>query len=103
MNEKRIQEVIQVEKSAEEMLDGARKDAERLPIEAEEEAQKLVQEARAAADDEARRLIDEAQSDVEVKDILAAAEAKGQRLESQSKANFDRAVAFVLDRVLGRA
>jgi vacuolar-type H+-ATPase subunit H len=103
MNEKRIQEVIQVEKSAEQMLDAARKDAERLPVEAEEEARKLVQETRATAQEEARRLVDEAQSDVEVKKILAAAEDNAQRLQSQSKANFDRAVAFVLDRVLGRA
>jgi vacuolar-type H+-ATPase subunit H len=103
MNEKHIQEVIEVEKGAEEMLDAARKDAERLPVEAEEEARKLVEEARTGAEAEARRLVDEAQSDVEVKEILSAAEEKGRRLESQSRANFDRAVAFVLDRVIGRA
>jgi vacuolar-type H+-ATPase subunit H len=103
MNEKRIQEVIEVEKDAEDMLDAARKEAERLPIEAEEEAGKLVEDARAAAEQEARRLVDEAESDVEVKEILAAAEEKGKRLESKSKGNFDRAVGFVLDRVIGRA
>ena len=103
MNEKRIQEVIEVEKGAEDMLEAARKEAEQLPIQAEEEAQKLVQEARDAAEKEARELVDEAQSDAEVKEILAAAEEKGRQLESRSKANFDRAVAFVLDRVTGRA
>ncbi|MFN2119187.1 MAG: hypothetical protein ACK2T0_02195 [Anaerolineales bacterium] len=102
MNEKRIEEVIEVEKGAEEMLEAARKEAERLPIEAEEEARKLVDEARAAAQQEARRLVDEAESDVQVKEILSAAEEKGKELESRSKANFDRAVAFVLDRVVGR-
>jgi vacuolar-type H+-ATPase subunit H len=103
MNEKRIQEVIEVERGAEEMLEAARKDSERLPVEAEEEAQKLVQEARAAAEEEARRLVDEVQSDVEAKEILSAAEEKGKRLERQSRTNFDRAVAFVLDYVIGRA
>ena len=103
MNEKRIQQVIEVEKDAEELLDAARKDAERLPVAAEEEVQKLLEEARSAGQNEAKRLVDEAQSDVGVKEILAAAEEKGKRLERQSQAHFDEAVAFVLDHVIGRA
>ena len=103
MNEKRIKEVIEVERGAEEMLDAARKDAARLPVEAEEVAQNLVHEARTAAEAEANRLVDEAQSDVGVKEIISAAEEKGQQLEKQSQVNFDRAVEFVLDHVIGRA
>ena len=102
MNEKRIQQVLDIEKQAQQVLDSAKREAEQLPILAEQEAQKFVDKARAEAQEEARQMVDKVQSDTETARILSDAEERNREMERLASKNFDRAVAFVLDRVIGK-
>ena len=61
MNEKRIREVIDVEKQAMDLVAQANREAEQLPRKAEVEAAAMIEQSRAAAEDEARQLIQSAQ------------------------------------------
>jgi V/A-type H+-transporting ATPase subunit G/H len=103
MSEKRIQQVLEIEKQAQEIHEKARRAAQELPVAAEQEAQALIAKARTDAEEEARRLVAAAQAEDESKGILADVERRKSALESKAKANFDKAVAYVLDRVTGQA
>ena len=102
MNENRIQRVLEIEKQAQEIQDQAKREAQEIPMKAEQEAQALVAKAAAQAHEEARKMLASAQSggDSEKAEDNAA---RNSEFEASAKKNFDRAVAFVLERVLGRA
>ncbi len=103
MNEKNIQQVLEIEKQAQAIHDAAVKEAQQLPVVAEQEAQALIEKAQAQAQQEARAMVSNIQADEEGARILSEAEEKSKRLETLAMNNFDRAVAFVLERVAGRA
>ncbi len=102
MNEKRIQQVLDIEKQAMSTRDTAISEAEQLPSQAEQDAQALIEKSRSDSEEEARQMIAKAQSDEETSRIMTQAQESIQKTESQAKANLDRAVAYTLDRVLGR-
>jgi vacuolar-type H+-ATPase subunit H len=102
MNEDRIRQVVEIEKQAQEIHDVAIRDAQQLPILAEQEAQALIEKARVAAQEEARQIIAKAQAEEETARILAQAGEKNRQIETLAKSNFDRAVNYILDRVIGR-
>ncbi len=101
MNEKRIQQVIEVEKQAQAIYDAALSEAEKLPRQAELDAQALIEKARREAEEEVRRMIASAQTGKEGNQILSQAEEKTLRLEKQAAMNLDRAVAYIVARVTG--
>ena len=103
MNEKHIQQVLEIEKQAQEIHDAAVKDAQQLPVTAEQEAQALIEKAQAEAHKEAREMASKVQADDESARILSEAEEKSKQLEAIAMSNLDRAVAYVLERVAGRA
>lgn len=102
MNEDRIQQVLQIEKQAQEIFDSATRDAEQILIQAEQEAEDLVENERTAAEEEARRLVASANVEEERKCILAEAEEKVNRTNNLATGHLDRAVNYVLNRVAGR-
>ena len=102
MNENRIKQVLEIEKRAQENYEAALKEAQQLPTLAEQEAQEIINKARAEAEEEARQIVSKAKSEDEVARILAEAEEKNRQLEAQATGNFDRAVDFIIDRVTGR-
>ena len=102
MNEKRIQQVLEIEKKAEEIRAKAAAEAEQIPVRAEQEGQELIDKARAGAEEEARRLVAKAKSEQESAGILASTTEQLQRTETTAKLNLDRAVAYVLSRVVGK-
>jgi len=102
MNEDRIQQVLMIEKEAQEISDAALREAEQLPLQAEQEAQTILDKARAEALEEARKLVANAEAKDECARIQAEAEEKVKRTKSLSMGHFDRAVAHVIDRVAGR-
>jgi hypothetical protein len=63
----------------------------------------MLARARSEAQEEARRIVVDVQAEDKSKDVLAAVNTKNSEFEALSKKNFDKAVAFVLDRVLGKA
>ena len=63
----------------------------------------LIAKAKTEAQEEARRIVAEAQAEDRAKEILAEVEQQNSELEAKANANLDKAVAYVLDRVIGRA
>lgn len=103
MNEKHIQQVLEIEKKAQEIHEAALKEAQQLPVIAEQEAQALIEKARAEAQQKAREMVSEVKADEESARILSEAEGKNKQFEALAMSNFDRAVSYVLERVIGRA
>ena len=103
MNEKNIQQVLEIEKQAAEIQEKAKREAQEIPVKAEQEAQALIAKAKADAQEEARKLIADAQTGDTSGGAAADIASKNSEFEAQAKKNFDKAVAFVLERVIGRA
>ena len=103
MNEKHIQQVLEIEKQAQEIHEAAVKEAQQLPVTAEQEAQALIEKTRAEAEQKAREMVSGVKADEESARILAEAEEKNKQFEGVAGSNLDRAVNYVLDRVIGRA
>ncbi len=102
MNENRIRQVLDIEKRAQENYEAALGEAQRLPAQAEQEAQDIVNKSRSQAQEEARQIVAKAKAEGEVDRILAEAEEKNHQIEARAMSNFDRAVNYILDRVTGR-
>jgi len=103
MNEKNIQQVLEIEKQAQEIYEKAKRDAQEMPVKADQEGQALIAKAKAEALDEARKILANAQSGDESDKIRSEVEANKNQFEALAKANFDKAVAYVLERVIGKA
>jgi V/A-type H+/Na+-transporting ATPase subunit G/H len=102
MNEKRIEQVLEIERQAQGVLDAATHDADQLPAKAEQEARELVERARSQAQEEARQMVEKARAEQETSAILTQADEKNRETEKLATTNMDKAVAFVLDRVIGK-
>jgi len=102
LNEKRIQEVIEIEKQASDAYNKAVKDAERIPAQAEKDAKSLLEKARSEGETEAAELLAKSHPKEECDRILADAEKQIQHAETCAKRHHDRAVTYVISRVLGR-
>ena len=103
MNDKRIEQVLDIEKQAQEILDSATRNAEQLPARAEQEAQAMIAQARAEAEAEARKIIEAAGAEAQAKDIASSMAKTSSEAEVKAKANLDKAVEYVLERVIGKA
>ncbi|HAV78775.1 MAG TPA: hypothetical protein DCX53_15605 [Anaerolineae bacterium] len=102
MNEKHIQQVLEIEKQAKEIHEAAQKEAQQMPVKAEQDAQSLIEKAKVDAQQEARQMVSKVQADDNSARILSEAEEKNRQFEAAAMSNFDRAVAFVIDRVVGK-
>ncbi len=103
MSDKNIQQVLEIERQSQEIYEKAKRDAQQLPVLAEQEAQALIEKAKAEAEEEARQIIAQAQSVDAAQDTSAESAAKNSDLEALAKKNFNQAVNFVLERVIGKA
>lgn len=102
MNEKHIQQVLEIEKQAQEIQEKAKREAQEIPAKAEQDAQALIAKARVEAQEEARKMI----AGIQAGDASSRAEAEENsgdgEFEATARKNFDKAVAYVLERVIGR-
>ena len=103
MNEKHIQQVLEIERRAQEIHEAAMKEAQQLPVMAEQEAQALIENARVEAEQKAREMLSAVKADEESARILSEAEEKNKQFEALAMRNSDRAVNYVLERVIGKA
>ena len=103
MNEKRIEQVLDIEKQAQAIFDAATREAEQLPANAEQEEHAMIAQARENAEAEARKIIEAAKGEDRAKDIVATMAKTNSDAEAKAKANLDKAVAYVLERVIGKA
>ena len=102
MNEKRIEQVLEIEKQALAIHEAALKEAEQLPIAANKEAQALVEKSRREADEKARQIEANAEPKEECDRILAQALDQARKTMELGMSNFDRAVTYVLNRAIGK-
>jgi V/A-type H+-transporting ATPase subunit G/H len=102
LNEERIQQIVKIEQQVQAIHDEARSKAEKMPLQAEQEVGALVEKARKDAEEEARRLVAAARAEEEVAAILQQAEQESVRFEEKALGQIDRAVNYVLARVVGR-
>jgi len=103
MNEKHIQQVLEIEKQAQEIYEQAKRDALEMPVKADQEGQALISNAKAEAQEEARKILANAQAGDDSNKILSDVDADKSQFETLAKANFEKAVAYVLERVIGKA
>ena len=103
MKEDRIQQVLDIEKQAKEIQEQAKRKAQEIPVKAQQEAQEIIAKAKAEAHEEARKMIESVQSRGQPDQAGLDEGSKNSEFEASAKKNFDKAVAFVLERVIGRA
>ena len=103
MNDKQIDRVLEIERQSQEIHEKAKREAQELPALAEQEAQAMIAKAKAEAQEQARKIVAQAQSEDAAQGILDEATRKNSELEALAKKNLDKAVAYVLDRVIGKA
>ena len=102
MNEK-IKQVLEIEKQARELQEKAVRDAQEIPVKAEQEAQAIIAKAKTEAEQEARSIIAAAQSTDGAEGISAEVAEKSGQFDALAKKNFNQAVTYVLERVIGKA
>lgn len=102
MDDKRIQQVLDIEKQANEIHASAISKADQMPRQAEKEAEALIEKAKTEAEQEAQRIIAEAQNEGDPNRIQSEADEEVRRGEALAMTNFNRAVSYVIDRVVGR-
>jgi vacuolar-type H+-ATPase subunit H len=102
MDEKRIEQVLEIENQAKEVHAAALREAEQIHLQAEQDAQVLIEKARADAEQEARSMIAHVQVEDERNRVLSQAEREAREMEGIARVHFERAVAFVLHQVIGR-
>jgi vacuolar-type H+-ATPase subunit H len=98
----RIQEVLDIEKQAQDLLKKANAEAEELPIRAEREADALVEKTRTDARAEAERLVAEARQSDPSAAILAQTEEQIGRAKTLAMSHRERAVRYVLNILAGK-
>ena len=101
MNEKRIQEVIEIEKQAQQLLATASRAAEDLPAKAEAEAREIIERARASAKQEAQKLLERSAAEDEAAEIIAKSQATMAEGDRLAEKNMEKAVTYVLQQVIG--
>lgn len=101
MNEKRIQEVIEIEKRAQQLLATASRAAEDLPAKAEIDAREIIERAKSSAKQEAKQLMERTAAEDEAAEIIAKSQAKMGDDDRLAEKNLEKAVAYVLQQVIG--
>ena len=102
MDEKLLNRVLEIEKEAQEIHESALNEALEVPVRAEKKVQELMEKIRLEAEGEAEKIVSRAQAKEECDRIMANAEENIEHNEKLAKANLNRAVAYVIGRVIGR-
>jgi vacuolar-type H+-ATPase subunit H len=102
LNEKRIQDVIELEKQADAIYAQAVAEAAQIPVEAESESEQYLEKNRMEAHVEARQVTENAKAEEECERIISQSNEKMQRTETIARGNMVRAISYVLNRVVGR-
>jgi vacuolar-type H+-ATPase subunit H len=102
MDKKTIQQMLEIDQQAQTIHENALKEAAQLLVQAEKEAPDFIEKARQQAELEAKEILARSQSTDETARIMADTQASTQKMENLAQTNFDKAVAYVLARVVGR-
>jgi len=97
-----IEQVIELEKQARSVNEAAVRDAEKIPLQAQEEAQALLEKSRQEAENEARHILENSRTDEETARIISEAQEQADQSEALAERHLDEAVRFVIERVAGK-
>ncbi len=100
MNKQLIHQVLEIEKQAQTIHDAANHDAVQMQRQAEQEAQALIEKTRAKAQEEAESLVANIRAEDECELILTQSNEKSRQMETLASEHFDRAVDYVLERLI---
>jgi vacuolar-type H+-ATPase subunit H len=100
LNKQLIHQVLEIEKQAQTIHDAANHDAAQMQKQAEQEAQALIKKSRAKAQEEAESLVADIRANDECERILTQSEEKSRQMETLAAEHFDRAVDYVLERLI---
>jgi vacuolar-type H+-ATPase subunit H len=101
MDDKRIEQVLEIENQAKELHEAAQREADQLRLKAEQDAQALIDKTRSDAEQEARWIVAHVKVEDERDRILSQAEQDAREMEGVAQVHFSRAVTFVLNQVVG--
>jgi vacuolar-type H+-ATPase subunit H len=99
---KNIEEVIEIEKQAQALSEAAVREAEKLPVRAQDEAQTLLEKVRIDAQRDSEQLLKNAGAEQECSQILSEAEQKANENKAMAAKHMEQAINFVIDRVIGK-
>jgi protocatechuate 3,4-dioxygenase beta subunit len=97
-----VKQLREIEEKAQELYESTVHEAKMLPITAEEDARALQTQLYQETEAEAKRILAEAQDDSDNQKLLQQAEEDAARKENLAMNHFDRAVNYILHRVVGR-
>lgn len=102
INEKYIQQVLEIEREADGIYERAVKEAEQIPVAAQKEAQEIIERAKSEAQEEARKIAASTKAQEESARILSQSEDKVRRMKTSASSRTDMAVHYILDQVAGK-
>ena len=104
MSQETIAKVLSVEEAAVGFYEDAQRQAANVIAEAKKAASAVREQTLAHVRQQAEKIAAESRQTAEVERarIIAQADAEAQRMENLAAQHLDRAVSFVLDRVVGR-
>jgi vacuolar-type H+-ATPase subunit H len=100
--EETVNQLKEIEEKAQALYEMTIQEAKKLPIDAEEDARQIQSKLHHETEAEAKRILDEANNDTEGQKILQQAEDEAKRKEALAMNHFDRAVNYILHRIVGR-
>ena len=100
--EETVNQLREIEEKAQALYESTVQEAKMLPIDAEEDARVLKSQLHQETEAEAQRILSEAKDDSDSKKILQQAEEDAVRKETVAMNQFDRAVNYILHRIVGR-
>ena len=102
MIEETVKQLREIEDKAQALYETTVQEAKMLPITAEEDARVLQSQSHQEIEAEAKRILAEAHDDSDSQKFLQQAEEDAKRKETIAMNHFDRAVNYILHRIVGR-
>ena len=99
MNKQKVQQILQIEASAQEIHNTAQQEAKKLVLDAQAEVDKLREQMYLDVKHETEKILNQAQSTEKRSRILNQSKRDVEKKEQLAKQNFDKAVRFVLDQI----
>ena len=99
MNKQKVQQILQIEASAQEIHNSAQQEAKKIVFDAQTEVDDLREQMHLDVKHETEKILDQALATERRSRILNQSRRDGEKKEDQAKKNFDNAVSFVLDQI----
>ena len=100
MNKRKVQQILQIEASAQDIHNTAQQEAKKLVLDAQTEVDKLHEQMHLDVKHETEKILDQAMATERRARILNQSKTDGEKKEILAEKNFDKAVQFVLEQIV---